>query len=301
MLGEVLFTVPQPPTKVHIIPLGLDYDRIISGLQYYGVDRIYVIRGLPHPIEDDVQFYVDRLKRRYGDIVQAGHFLERRVDIFDIGKISKMLYEIIDNEKRNQLFFALSSSTKLMSAYMLFAVWSRGDVMNHTPVIYYVDPKRYLHTEFRGLANEAARILPRVDRLLKEGKKEEIKKFIKRVKNLSEDAKDGMTLGKAGEKYIYEVPHIPVRAPSDVQWFILLLLKDRGGTTPSINDLAVLYLERKLGIKSRRDISDELMNKTRGLLSSNIEKLIALRMVEKSRTGKKVRLSLTELGWVFAG
>lgn len=301
MLLAPLFAVPQPAVKVHVIPLGLDYDRIISGLQYYGVDKIYIIRGLPHPIEDDVQFYLERLKRRYKDVVHAGNFEERRVDIFDIGAISKMLYEIIEKEKRNQLHFALSSSTKLMSAYMLFAVWSRGEVMSYTPVIYYVDPKRYLHTEFRQLASEAAGILLNFDHLVKHGKKEEIRQFIKRVKHLSEDAKDGMTLGKSESKYLYEVPHIPVKAPSDTQRFILLMLKNEGGSISSINDLAVLYLERKNRIRSRHDISDGLMNRTRGRLSSNIEKLIKLRMVYKTRAGRKARLNLTELGEVFAG
>jgi hypothetical protein len=292
----------RPPTKVHIIPLGLDYDRIVQGIQYYGADRIYIIRGRKeNPIEDEVQFYFDKLKRQYDDVASNGDFREIRVDIFDIGEISRAIYEVIGEEKENQLFFCLSSSTKLVCSYMLFAVWSRGHLASSPPVIYYVDPKRYLHTDFTRLSAAAQELLPNLDRLVKEETLDEVRQFIKNVRNLSYEARDGMTQGRAAQRFLYEVPYVHVKAPNQIELDILRLLSENGGKFDTVDSLAKSYFRRVEGVNERQQITDSEMNKMRGRLSFHIEALVRLKMIEKERNGRKVNLLITELGHVFAG
>ncbi|MEP0824544.1 MAG: hypothetical protein HRF40_03585, partial [Nitrososphaera sp.] len=89
----------SPTPHVHVIPMGLDYDRIVRGLESYGYSKIYLLRGHPHPIEDAVQPYVDKLRLHYRNLVSAGRFKEIRLNIFDIGEVCSAIYNIMNEEK----------------------------------------------------------------------------------------------------------------------------------------------------------------------------------------------------------
>lgn len=291
----------RPAHNIHVIPLGLDYDRIVRGIEAYGAHKIYIIRGKPHPVEDAVEPYLAKLKKRYSKMVESERFKEIRIDIFNIGEVCSAIYKIMSDENENKLYFSVSSSTKLLSAYLMFAVWSKGEEMTYEPVIYYVDPKRYVHIEFTELASTAERLLRSLSQDSNQKKtSEEVRNFILKIKNLANDAREGLALGEADQRQVYQIPFIPVKKPSKIGIDILKLLIENSGTIHSIDQLTRAYL-RKVKEKSDRQINDDytLMNRTRSMLFIHIKKLELLKMIKTERKGRKVMLAATDLGSIF--
>jgi len=292
----------SPVHNIHVIPLGLDYDRIVRGLEAYGAGAIYVIRGEPHPIEDAVEPYLDKLKKRYAKLADAGRFFEIRIDIFNIGEVCRAIYKIIDsqNSANSRLHFCISSSTKLLSAYLLFAVWSKAEDLEQKPVIYYVDPKRYLHIEFAEIAKSASNLLQKHQSYLNKERTGEIAKFLKRIRDLGRDATEGLALGEADKVSRYEIPFIPVKRPEKTGIDILRILNlEPEAASQKIDSLTRLYLRNVRGVKSSY-IDDKMVNKTRSMLFHHIRRLEELGLIKTERVGRKVRVNMTELGSIFA-
>src|SRR5918996_1828431 len=197
--------IVRKPLRVHVIPIGLDYDRIVNGLHHYGVDRIYLMRGhKKHPVERVVQNYVDRLRKTFLPLHSGNNIIEKHIDIFSPASICKAIFDIMDKEKDNELYFCTSSSTKLVNTYLLFAVWGRGTRMKYTPKIYYVNPAEYVHEQIMKIANDANRVLTDAGkgRIRAKEQLDILRRLNEQVKTLFED---GMSKGLSDNPF-YEVP-----------------------------------------------------------------------------------------------
>src|SRR5437660_11085911 len=124
--------------RVHIIPAGFEFDRIVGGLDAYGVSRIYLIRGVTD-VDRHVDLYVDRLKRRYNRLVELGDFREVHIDIFDLGSSFNVVKNIVETEAlHNQVYINLATSTKLLSLGLVMATWCIDpSKVSHLPTLYY--------------------------------------------------------------------------------------------------------------------------------------------------------------------
>lgn len=284
--------------KVHVIPLGLEYDRVLYGINFYGVSKIYIIRGLTD-FESYVETYVEKLKDRYSELVSANAFQEMRIDITDIGQIYSTVHTIMGLESNNELFFNISSSTKLLAASIVFSVWCYPlDKLNFVPKMYYVIPKEYAYTQLMAISRESADLWKNFDKYLKKDP-EVLRNFIKEVKDLSTSAKkSGISWGK-NKKFIVEIPYVPIKAPSEFNKRILETLKDYGGEFDSVEKLVYAFVKDHRGITDKRKLK-QVYKKERGKINYHLTEMHNMRMIEKTRHGKKVRVKITSLGEVFA-
>jgi hypothetical protein len=283
--------------KVHIIPLGLEYERVLHGINLYGVSKIYIIRGLTD-FESNVEPYVEKLKDRYYEIVSANAFQEMRVDITDIGQIFSTVHTIMGLESENQLFFNVSSSTKLLATSIVFSVWCYPlDKLKFVPIIYYVIPKEYVHVKVTELGRKALDLSKHFDEYL-EKDPEVLRSFVKEVKDLSQTViKSGGSWGK-NDKFLVEIPYCPIKAPSEFDRRILETLKTYGGEFDSVEKLVYSFIKDHLGITDRKKLKQEY-KRERGKINYHLTELHNMRMIEKTRNGKKTRIKITSLGEVF--
>jgi hypothetical protein len=281
--------------RVHVIPIGLDYDRIVSGLHHYGADRIYLIRGhKEHPVEKVVQKYVDRLRKTFLPVRSSNNIIEKHIDIFSPASICKTVFDIMDKERDNELYFCISSSTKLMTTYLLFAVWGRGKTMKNTPKIYYVNPAEYVHEKIMNIARDANRVLKetRKGRIKTKQQYDVLRALNEQVRTLFED---GMSRGLSKNPF-YEIPFAAIELPSEEEVRVLSFIKKYEDRLDSVKSFVKRYVAEVEGKK----IDDlDLVNKHRARLNYHLTNLENLMVIKRERVGKKVRLRLTELGNVF--
>lgn len=281
--------------KVHVVPIGLDYDRIVSGLRHYGVDRLYLIRGDPeHPVEKVVQKYVNKLHDTFSDLDQSKNIIEKHIDIFSPAGICRAIFEIMKREKDNELYFCISSSTKLMTTYTLFSVWGRGMTMMKAPTIYYVNPGEYVHEKMMNLARDASRVLrdARKGRIRTKEQLDILRRLNEQVRTLFED---GMSKGLSDRPF-YEVPFAKIQLPTEAEIRILSFIKQYEGRFENIKAFVKRY---SIQAEHRRVGELEILNKHRARLNYHLSNLEKLLMIERERRGKNVSLRLTELGKVF--
>lgn len=278
-----------------MVPIGLDCDRIVSGLQHYGVDRIYLIRGEPdHPIEKVVQKYINQIRYTFSQLEKQHNIIEKRIDIFSPASICKTVFDIMNKEKDNELYFCISSSTKLMMTYLLFAVWGKGRVMKRTPKIYYVNPAEYVHEKIMDIAKEARKVLREAagGRIKTKQQHDILQRLNEQVQSLFDD---GMSRGLSKNPF-YEIPFATIELPSQEEIRILSFIKKYEGTLDSVKTLVERYVAE---VEDERIEEPELLNKHRARLNYHLTNLENLMVIRRERVGKKVRLQLTELGKVF--
>lgn len=281
--------------KVHVVPIGLDYDRIVNGLRHYGVDRIYLIRGDPeHPVERVVQKYINRLRNAFPELDSSRNIIEKNIGIFSPASICKTIFEIMSKEKDSELYFCISSSTKLMTTYLLFAVWGRGKTMKITPKIYYVNPAEYVHEKIMNIARDANRVLKdaRKGRIRTKEQYNVLQALNEQVKILFED---GMSRGLSKNPF-YEIPFAAIELPSEEEIRILAFIKKYEGRLDSVKTLVKRYVAES---EDKKIDDPDMLNKHRARLNYHLSNLENLMVIKRERVGKKVRIQLTELGNVF--
>lgn len=278
-----------------MVPIGLDCDRIVSGLQHYGVDRMYLIRGEPdHPVEKMVHKYVNKIRDTFSQLDKQDNIIEKNIDIFSPASICKTIFDIMEKERDNELYFCISSSTKLMTTYLLFAVWGRGKTMEKTPKIYYVNPAEYVHEKIMNIARDANRVLKeaRKGRIKTKQQYDVLRALNEQVRTLFED---GMSRGLSKNPF-YEIPFAAIELPSEDEVRILSFIKKYEGRLDSVKSFVKRYVAE---VEGKRIDDLALLNKHRARLNYHLTNLENLMVIERERVGKKVRLRLTELGNVF--
>lgn len=284
--------------KVQIIPLGLEYDRVLYGINLYGVSKLYIIRGLSD-FESHVEPFVDKLKERYSELVTAGAFKETRIDITDIGQIYSAIHTIMGLESENQMYFNISAATKLLAIGTVLSVWCFPlDKLKNVPVIYYIIPKEYAHVNLIELEEVAKDMWKNYDDYIKRDP-EAIRSFIKEILDTSSAAKSsGISRGKPSN-FVVEIPHMPIKAPFGLNKDILEILKTYGGEFDSVEKLVNAFLKDRRGITDPKKLK-AAYKRERGRINYHLTELDNMGMIEKIRRGKKTRIKITSLGEVFA-
>ncbi len=144
--------------RVHIVPVGYEFDRIILPLKRMTADKVWLIskggdddKGQPY--KDRIIPTLKKLKIIYDSA---------ECDITDLYDVLRVMRVIIEKEKGNDIFINVSSGSKIeaiagMMASMIFK--------NGTRLIpYYAVPKKYLaepkHSEQQSRGLSDIRILP---------------------------------------------------------------------------------------------------------------------------------------------
>jgi len=278
--------------KVHIVPVGFEYERMLWGLERYGVTRIYVIRGVSE-LEHEIDYYVEKLKQRYSNLVETDNFREIFIDIFNLGEIFNVAKTIIETESlENQVYINISTATKLLAIGLTMAAWCADtDKMRYLPIIYYVRPKNYVQQLIPACYFKLKDLLKNFSE--QKINKEEVYAFLK---ELEISFRDFMEKGSAwGREEIISIPFMPIKPPSEFEMQILAVLEMYGGEVRRIEDLVKDFDPNKFLKRGSKKPRLALRSKIAYHLR-NLEKRQLVQRIP-NRIGTKVRI--TDLGKVF--
>jgi len=125
--------------RVHIVPLGFEIDRIILPAQQMKADKIWLLRH-DNPAQDKAKSYSDKIIKEFKKNKIKVEFAEaNRNDVFNILKIVK---EIFEKEKNNDIYVNVSSGSKIQAIACMMACMMFNDDKNVNP--FYVEAKEYL-------------------------------------------------------------------------------------------------------------------------------------------------------------
>ena len=267
--------------KVHVIPTGFEYDRIVRGLEEFGVSKIYLLRGRSE-IERHIDPIVEKIKGRYSYLLDEGNLVEVLVDFHDLTSVFKEVKRIIEIEgASNEVLINISTSSKLMVAALLMAAWcSDTSRLLAPPVIYYVVPKGYLFTRISTLRERILNLVEFMERTGESRVKSELRKVGEELRKLEES---GLSFGV---ERIVKLPFMPIKPPSEFEMRILRALRDAGGEVARIGELV--------------DMVGDGGRSARSKVGYHLDKLVEKGLVEKRRWKGGVSVRLTDLGEVFA-
>jgi len=287
--NKFLYVVRRVEEKTHIIPSGFELDRILWGLESYGVTKLYLIRSISE-LEQTVEHYVELLKQRYYNLVEENRFKEVFIDTFNLGEIFNVAKSIIEKEGlEGQVFVNISTSTKLLALGLVIATWCADlSKMRYPPVIYYVKPLSYVHVDL-------FKYKAKLDELLKD---EELRKedAYALLKEIDLYLKKLLERGYAwGRDKIISIPFMPIKLPSEFEMRILAILENYGGEVGKIEHL-VEALDPEKELKRRSKHPNRAL---RSKIAYHLKNLETRQLIQKIPSKRGVKVRITELGKVF--
>jgi len=111
---------------VMISPVGLEKDRVLAGLKYFGITTIYLIqskekKGVEKRLSDTVRSFSVELKDYLLKITASINIKE--ADITNLQDCLRILSEIIKEEKKNQankIYINISTSSKIFAVAAVY-------------------------------------------------------------------------------------------------------------------------------------------------------------------------------------
>jgi len=278
--------------KVHLVPTGYDLDRVLWGLEYYGVTKLYLIRNVEEA-ESIVEDYVEKLKARYADLVDRNKLQEVFINTLDVSEIFNTCKTIIETESlENQVFINISSSNPLTSTALVMTAWC-CDIsrMKKPPTIYFINPERHACDELSYFSKEIIPILGNFKAILKE-KPEDLYAFLQKLNEFLSKIRD-KGLGWGRERMI-AIPYMPIKLPSEFEMELLAHIESFGGEVKNIQAL-VDGLRKPITSKRYKDPNIAL----RAKVTYHLRNLESRQLIEKIPNMRGTRIKITQLGKVF--
>lgn len=99
-----------PKLRVHISPVGFEFKRVTEPLIKMQADKVYLVSYQKH---DSAQQFLEQIKKELG--TKYSHILVKElfIDTWDLYQCIEKFREIIHNEKGNQVYFNVSTGTKI--------------------------------------------------------------------------------------------------------------------------------------------------------------------------------------------
>jgi len=124
--------------RVHVAPVGFEIDRIVISAKKMKADKVWLLIHR-NPSEDKARSFLEKIKKGLKKVnIQVETALHDRLDLFNIIKIVK---EIIENEKENDIYVNLSSGSKIHAIGCMMACMMFNDKKNIKP--FYAEAEYY--------------------------------------------------------------------------------------------------------------------------------------------------------------
>lgn len=275
---------------VHIIPAGLEYDRVVKPLlKDFTVSKAYILinenQGKDFGKQKEI---IDKFRRSIKKVPLDWEEIE--VDIYDFNKTFQKVYSLINKEvlAGNPVYINISSSPKILLVALIMAAFmnrEHGEVM-----LFYVEPEKYYDGE----------VVHTIMQLL--DKKADEKKIVSDLRVLAKEIEaHGMA---AGEARIYEFPPFPVAEVTDVEYEMLKVIRD-GGRRPSKVHETAFNLTDAGGVSSIKELKERLDDRLgkvtpRSNVKYYLDNLLRMGLVRTERDKKELNIRLTKVGELFA-
>ncbi len=300
--------------KVHIIPVGFDYDRLIAPLvrEKIEVDKAILLRAEDENLgekldERDLEELegkdvVDWVSRRVEEDLRSLLDAETEIvvidDVYDYDSMFSLSYCLIKRELEagREVFLNISAMPRTVSFALASAsrtLMIEQDARDRIHV-YYTAPERYLETE---LAEELRKVVSFLKELdsgdFSEELQNELEKRLSSASSLIREFDErGTTVGaKEFEgSHIVEIPTEPLKEVSDFEKHILLKLNNEG-KVKSVSELAELLAE---------ELNEEMTDAFRSKVIYNTRSLCDKGYVKQIKKGRNHKTKLSHLGelWV---
>jgi hypothetical protein len=260
---------------VHIIPAGLEYDRVIMPLfKDFTVSKAYLLindlkKGKDFGKQQEaVNKFIKAMKK------VPIEWEEVKVDIYDFNETFRTVYGLINKEVMagNPVYINVSSAPKILQVALTMAAFLNKE---HGEVeLFYVEPERYYEGE----------LIDTVLQLLDKKADEAI--IVEKLKALAKEIDvHGMA---SGESKIHEFPPFPIADITGLEYALMKVIRDRKDGVSSIKELKELL-----------DISSKSPT-PRSNVKYYLDHLQKLGLVRTERDKKELNIRLTKVGELFA-
>jgi hypothetical protein len=275
---------------VHIIPAGLEYDRVVKPLlKDFTVSKAYILinenQGKDFGKQKEI---VDKFRRSIKKVPLEWEEIE--VDIYDFNKTFQRVYSLINKEvlAGNPVYINISSSPKILLVALIMAAFMNKE---HGEVeLFYVEPEKYYDGE----------VIHTIMQLL--DKKADEKKIVNDLRALAKEIEaHGMA---AGEARIYEFPPFPVAEVTDIEYEMLKVIRDTNKRPAKDRDVA-FNLANAGGVSSIKELKERLDDRLgkvtpRSNVKYYLDNLQRMGLVRTERDKKELNIRLTKVGELFA-
>ncbi len=262
---------------VMISPVGLEKDRILTGFKKFGITHLYLIQSEEKENDNDekrlsdiVRLFANDLKNNLIKIYEENlEIINANVtDLKDCMRVLKGITDLELKKNCNKIYVNISTSSKI---FAIAAVYLAGLVPNII-IPFYARTSNYLVQDFIEILN---------NKDLLHNPKECVDELIRIKDNFFQS---GWTTGKYEIKII---PALPFKKFTEFQKDIFNKLIKRDYIC-KINELVKNRKNKNINERSFRS-----------KLSYALHDLISYGLVEKTKKGKFVYLTLTEIGEIF--
>ncbi len=308
------------PLEVHVIPLGLEFERIKHIFQKYKPDKIYFLKSVGRVGNFIKEFYYPKIKSYMKNEQYTCEIAPlQEVKIDDIQNIIITLDTIFDNEIGNKIYLNISTSSKLLAVYFYIAAARRLFQNDLEPILYYVISDNYLIIEILELQQRFIDAFKEYRGEI-EVKYPKLFEILQEMHNLFTRAEgEGTSFINKEDTLpkIHEVPLYKIKSPIDFESVkengnveeqkhveiakqllqILEVLQSNSGVYPSISELIIDY-DVKYGIKvNDNEEKEKVKSAKRFWMQYRIKKLEESNLIklELSSENKK-RVHLTKIG-----
>lgn len=271
---------------VHIIPAGMEYDRVIMPLfKDFTVQKAYLLVQDPKNDKGYFKYQSEMVNAFLKEIKRVPvEWEERYIDIYDFDSTFKTVYQLIDNEVRagNPVYVNISSAPRMLQAALIMATFLNKRE-NAIVELYYIEPEKYYEGE---LINTVFKLL---DRNVDE------KRVVKDLKSLASEIKEhGMA---SGEATLHQFPPFPLAKIADIEFEMLKVIKEKTCEDASNNGNG--YIQ---SIKELKELLDTSMGyeTPRSNVKYYLDNLHELGLIETERNKKELKIRLTIVGKLFA-
>lgn len=252
-----------------ICPVGLEFDRVIAGIQSYPVNFIHIVHS--YPIEDEKA--VDREAQNFAKKMEKNpYFRSQRhpTNILDLGECIETLKRILEIEKKAEIIYInVGTSSKIFTIASIYVASLEPNRIH----LFYPQAGSYIVVELLDLIKTA----------LKEGldkHEDDLKELIHKYEN------HGWTKSNKEDRYdfdIIDVPVIPFKPLTKSQKNILnSLFKNKN--FDSIKDLISSLDDKHIPPQS---------------ISRSLRQLQDLGLVTVSGKTRKKQISITSAGIIY--
>ncbi len=124
--------------RVHIAPVGFEIDRIVIPIKKMKADRVWLLVH-DNPTEDKGRPYVEKIQTQLRKTdVKVEIFKVNRLELF---KIIRAVIDIVEKEKRNDIYVNVASGSKIHAIACMMACMILRKKKNITP--FYVEAEKY--------------------------------------------------------------------------------------------------------------------------------------------------------------
>ncbi len=268
--------------EVWILPVGLEYDRVLEALRLGGSEFHIIYSATPDGVSTAAQGFANKIR----DYLNSGPFKVKGyhgVDVLDLNACIRQLRSIVEQEvaEGGDPVFRINvgTSSKIMTMASLYVAAQAPDLFT----LWYPKTKDYLIMEIIDHAKQIAEAHDRKEDT--SALVHSLTEFVKRYQ------KSGWTVRPGAGYEMIRVPVIPIQELSPTQQVIIRALAQEESFESASSLAQAMFAQETTGAKG--------IEGAKSTVSFALQDLLAWNLVQQRAVGKRKELSLTEAGRLY--